>query len=195
MKKASSVKRVVLALLIMLSLICACSSDQEPPAPPDEAPTNDFTIASDYEPQIADVTPGVLNPTEPQELEDDSLLRVEISVEAGGEPGWPEFTVKTNLPDETELILTLKSKENSTAIFQDKVTVENGIAKSGAFASKTKPLSGEFSLGISSGLARLQSDAVRSVIGDVGENITGPDVVKAEVGEDNCISAIFNCVF
>lgn len=122
-----------------------------------------------------------------------SPVTVEISVDVGGETGKPEFTINTNLPDETELMLTLSDGADFTA--QTKVTIENGAATSEAFSQKGEALSGVYSLCVSMSLPRFQSDAVRSVIGEAGENITGPYVETSDISGDNVVSADFEFEF
>lgn len=120
------------------------------------------------------------NPTE------SSPIIVEISVSVSGDIGKPEFTINTNLPDETELMLSLSGEDY---MGQAKIVVKNGIATSEAFSNKGEALSGVFSLDVSMSLPRLQSDFVRSVIGEQGENISGPYVEKDDITGENVVNA------
>lgn len=132
-------------------------------------------------------------PSETPNTPENSPITVEISVDVGGDAGKPEFTINTNLPDETEFMLTLSGKNNFMA--QTKVTVENGHATSEVFSNNGEALSGAFSLDVSMSLPRLQSDAVRSVIGETGENIAGPFVETDEITGDNWVFTTFEYDF
>lgn len=127
------------------------------------------------------------------ELEPAELLPVTLDVAIKGEAGRPSFIINTNLPDETVLMLTVTGEGGER--FQGKVTVENGGAESEVFGSESKPVPDKFSLGVSMSLPSLQSDAVRAVIGDKGEFISGPYVKESEIDEENVISADFDYDF
>lgn len=163
---------LVVVLLVAGAASSIAGGDQgegDVPAPPSEADTETVVPA------------------------ENSPMIVELSADVGGEEGKPEFTIKTNLPDETELMLTLSDGAGFTA--QTKVVIEGGTATSDAFSDHGEPLAGAYSLSVSMGLPRLQSDAVRSVIGEAGENITGPYVEPAEIAEGNVVSAEFEFEF
>lgn len=123
----------------------------------------------------------------------DEKLDVMLNATADDDKGMPTFTISTNLPDETELMLTLSNRNNFNA--QAKVIVENGTATSETFSDHSKPLSGEYTLSISMSLPQYQSDAVREVIGENGENMTGQYVEPAEISDSNIVKADFPFVF
>lgn len=123
----------------------------------------------------------------------DEKLDVMLNATADDDKGTPTFTISTNLPDETELMLTLSNSNNFNA--QAKVIVENGTATSETFSDHSKPLSGEYTLSISMSLPQYQSDAVREVIGENGENMTGQYVEPAEISDSNIVKADFPFVF
>lgn len=129
---------------------------------------------------------------DPQEEVPDSI-DVSFDVSIGGVAGMPVFIIKTNLPDETELLLTVNGDNGSK--FQDKVIVEDGTAQSVQFGSESNSVPGKFSLHISMSLPSLQSDAVREVIGENGEYISGPYVKESDIDESNFISAVFEYDF
>lgn len=84
----------------------------------------------------------------------------------------------TNLPDGTELLVTLSDAERVYRT-NGKVIVTGGTFRSQPF---TPPLCTECSLNIISQIAAYQPAKVRSVIGDCGEALTGQHVVKGSVG-------------
>ncbi|NCE63733.1 hypothetical protein D1159_03850 [Pseudoflavonifractor sp. 524-17] len=120
------------------------------------------------------------------------MISVGFSVNVEGSTGKPEFHIETNLPDETVLMLTL-DRDDSRA--QTKVIVKNGEATSEAFSDKGAPLSGDYLLTVSMGLPRLQSDYVRSIIGENGEYIEGPYVETDSITGENVVSATFDFEF
>jgi hypothetical protein len=103
------------------------------------------------------------------------------------------FTIATNLPDNTELMLTLSDGNDYTG--QTKVTVKNGVATSEGFSSKGKQFSGHFTLDITMALPKLQDESVIKVIGTKGEFLSGRYVEKDTTGESNIVSGTFEYDF
>lgn len=105
------------------------------------------------------------------------------------------FDIDTNLPDETVLMLALTKGDFNTDdhfIAQTKVTISDGKAISEGFSNKGDSLTGEYDLCISMSLPKLQSDAVRAVIGENGERMMGSLVEVSSVGNANVINAVFS---
>ena len=100
-----------------------------------------------------------------------AIFEPTIEIETSGEEGWPEFIIKTNLPDKSELTLTL-SDDNYYSEQQD-VTVSKGEAKSKKFMEdKGMPLAGDYTLVIVM-LPENQKSKVQKQIGAAGETLTG----------------------
>lgn len=118
---------------------------------------------------------------------------VSFDVTAGGENGNTVFYIKTNLPDETELMLTLDNGNGYRG--QTHCVVANGEAVSDVFSNGGEALSGDYVLTISMSLPKLQSESVRAVIGEKGEFISGPYVEVSEITGENVVSAAFNFSF
>ena len=78
------------------------------------------------------------------------------------------FSITTNLPDETELSLTLKGRGY---IAQGKAFVEKGIAISEPFTNQGDPLFGDFTLEVLMPIPSVQSDYVKHFIGKHGPYI------------------------
>lgn len=121
----------------------------------------------------------------------------EVKIDAAGEFDGDVvfFNIETNLPDESELMLTLSKGDyntDDTYTGQGKVIVSNGKVKTDAFSNKGERLSGDYDLVISMSLPSLQSDAVRAVIGEMGEYMTGDLVTKSEIGESNLVRAMYS---
>ena len=98
---------------------------------------------------------------------------------------------KPTLPDNTELLLTLKNTSGYTA--QDKVTIKNGQGKSSSFSDQGNSLSGTYTLKVSMGMPSLQDQSVQNVIGSRGEYISGSIVQESSMGSNtyNVIEAEF----
>jgi hypothetical protein len=85
----------------------------------------------------------------------------------------------TNLPDGTELMITLR-RESSNYAGQDKTTVVNGEFQAGPFAQGDSGLNpGEYEIQVSSPLAMLQPASVRAEIGEKGDKLQGEFTKKA----------------
>lgn len=115
------------------------------------------------------IKPEIINVNIEQEMKIDS-------------EGYVYFIINTNLPDETELMLTLY-RDSPFYRGGTHVTVKNGTATSGIFSYEDTPLSGDFKLDISMSLPTLQSNNVRAVVGEKGEYITGDCVIENDIGK------------
>lgn len=153
-----------LSVLVLILSLAACGGDIESSGETDESGALEEDTAAD-------------------------LLEVTFSVSMQGTAGRPAFKIKTSLPDETVLMLTVKDANNET--FQSKVTIEDGAAESEQFGSDSKPVADKFSLGVSMSSPQLQSDSVRAVIGENGENLSGEYVIKSDSGSEQLVSATF----
>lgn len=98
------------------------------------------------------------------------------------DPSRPIIYGTTNLPDSTELIVTIYRTE-SKYMAQDKVVVRNGQFRTVQFSQKSEPLNpGSYSIAISMSLAELQSPEVRKVVGAKGEKMIGALVKSGDLG-------------
>lgn len=95
----------------------------------------------------------------------------------------PTVNGKTNLPDGTELLLTLSRKESRFEA-QTKVTVAKGAFRSEQFSQKGADLNpGNYTLEIIMPVSQVQSGEVRKVIGMDGEKLSGPLVKSGALGK------------
>lgn len=155
--------------LFMVVAVVACDTSEQNPVPPPSTP----------EPP-PEPTP------EPEELPE---IYVEISVTPNvGSDGKVSFEIKSNLPDDMELMLTLSGGGDFNA--QAKIKFSNGIATSDTFSNQGDPLEGNFTLRISSAYASLSPDNVKAIIGINGEAMIGQNVKIDEFG-DHFIKAEF----
>ena len=123
-----------------------------------------------------------------------SVFDVEIVVSGEKNNSSICFDIDTNLPDETVLMLTLSSGDYNTEnhfTAHDKVTILNGTATSSGFSNKGSALSGNYDLVVSMSLPSTQSEAVRAVIGEKGEFISGNLVAPSDISESNIVRAYF----
>lgn len=114
-------------------------------------------------------------------------INVFINEEVINDNGKIRLKLNSNLPDGSELMITLSGK-NTNYIGQNKVVLKNGEAESEEFSNRGEAMeSGEYNLSISLSLARLQSDEVRAVIGEDGEYLTGNIVKKSSIADGNVV--------
>lgn len=103
-----------------------------------------------------------------------------------------KFEIETNMPDKTELWVTLQRRDENTSYYeQSNAIVTAGKAESKAFSDNGKELQGDYDLMISTGDASTQVAEVRRIIGEEGEYMIGPIVIKAASGK-NALSTIFS---
>ena len=93
----------------------------------------------------------------------------------------PVLTGSTNLPDGTRLMTSVQN-ESSGFRAQDSVSVDNGRFKAGPFGPAAGLQPGTYIAEAFMPLPRVQSDTVRSVIGENGEHLLGPLVQKSSSG-------------
>jgi hypothetical protein len=120
---------------------------------------------------------------------------LEVTLEPSYEisEGQVYFTVNTNLPDNTVLMLTLSDGADYTG--QTKITIENGVATSAGFSKSGEQLSGHFTLDISMSLPKSQDESVIAVIGTKGEFLSGKYVESSSISGDNVVSGTFEFDF
>jgi hypothetical protein len=105
--------------------------------------------------------------------------RIKVDVET---PQRPVVKGETNLPDGTELMVTVSRKESSYSA-QDKVVVAGGKFQTVSFSQKGNDLNpGRYSVEVLMPYPGVQSQGVRSVVGERGEKLTGPLVKQEALG-------------
>jgi hypothetical protein len=107
-------------------------------------------------------------------------------------PVRPIVTGQTNLPDGTQLLLTI-SRAESRFEAQSKVKVVKGGFRSEQFSQKGADLNpGKYKLEIVMPVAAVQTPEVRAVIGTNGEKMSGPLVKPGVVGKVVRYATSFN---
>jgi hypothetical protein len=104
---------------------------------------------------------------------------VKINIET---PQRPVVNGQTNLPDGTNLMISISRKESNYSA-EDKVEVAGGRFRTQKFSQKGSDLNpGRYSVEVLMPFPGVQSEGVRSVIGEHGEELTGPLVKHEELG-------------
>jgi hypothetical protein len=103
-------------------------------------------------------------------------LNVTLSITSDGS-ATPTIYGHTNLPDGTELEVSLAEADGAMAVSSDAVVAKGGF-QAGPFSDRGRELnSGAYSVEITSGDAELQPEAIQAVIGTDGGNMRGSAVV------------------
>lgn len=96
---------------------------------------------------------------------------ISVSIET---PEMPIIHGITNLPDQTEMLITVNRPATAYAA-QDKVTVTSGKFVSSRFSNLGKPLSqGEYKINITVAAAIVQPPSVAAAMGEKGSKLSGP---------------------
>jgi hypothetical protein len=97
-------------------------------------------------------------------------------------PPRPVVTGQTNLPDGTELMISI-SRKQSSYLAEDQVNVMGGNFRSQKFSEKGSDLNpGKYSVEVLMPFPGVQSEDVRFIIGEHGEKLTGPLVKHKQLG-------------
>lgn len=126
-------------------------------------------------------------------VEETNTLEVTLDAEIAGGGSTPQFKITSNLPDKTELMLTLEQGDYSA---QTKVYLSGGEAVSESFSNNGEALSGDYILRVTMPVANTQADSVKEIIGEAAENLSGPLVKESEIeGFGNTVEAEFSFTF
>lgn len=126
---------------------------------------------------------------EPQasiETESSALAPIEVELTMDvvvNDDGSVSVSAASNLPDGTELGGSVFAEGSFMA--QDTQALQDGKAEFGPFSDKGGPLpSATYEVSVTMPIARNQPDEVRAIIGESGENLTGPQVSKEPITGD-----------
>ena len=109
-------------------------------------------------------------------------MPVRMSATANAPQGKPTIVGVANLPDGTELLVTI-SRQASGYQAQDKTSVLNGSFRSSQFSDKNQPLlPGKYQANIVAPLAAVQPSAVRAAVGENYSNFGGPLIKRSRFG-------------
>lgn len=127
--------------------------------------------------------------SEPEAVPDPpATLDVELTMDVQVNPdGTVSLSATSNLPDGTELGSMVF--QEGGYIGQDSQTLEGGTVEFGPFGDKGGPLSpGTYDVSVTMPIARNQPDAVKAIIGEHGENLTGSLVESEDITGDAVVS-------
>lgn len=143
---------------------------------PFEFQTPSVTSSTPVElPSTSIVLPSIVigvpdEPSEPVSKE----INVEFTVEMNRNNGKPIFTVHTNLPDKTRLMVILSNKDGLKIC--EEIKPENGVATTKEFTNKGNAIKdGDYDVTVL--MLNSQYDSVKKIIGENYENLTG-DLIK-----------------
>lgn len=141
------------------------------------------------------------NTEQQEETISNKKIEVKLDVSADTNNGKPIINGETNLPDGSELMIsirTIATKEELaelgfsedemeetryTTHGQDKAIVKDGKFTSSTFSKQGEKYDpNEYMVSVSMSLARLQDESVQKIIGSDGENMTGENVVEDSDG-------------
>lgn len=164
--------RVPCFLAVLVSVLSACTttepSKNNNAVPTSSANTNSATSQSSPAPSNSSSAPMHEEVILHISVEEDSKLR-------------PKIVGETNLPDNTELLVTVSGKStNFTG--QDKTSVHAGRFQGGPFGSSSGLQPGQYTVDVVVAVPLVQPDSVRAVIGQNGENLKGSLVTKGQLG-------------
>ncbi len=98
---------------------------------------------------------------------------------------------ETNLPNETKLLISIDGKTTNYK-GQDTAIVKDGKFESNEFSSQGKGLeSGQYNLEVTMPIASTQSQSVRNIIGEKGENLKGSLVESGDLGVSASVKKSF----
>jgi hypothetical protein len=119
--------------------------------------------------------------TPKKEVKTEEKINVDIEVNEEITGGKATFTGTTNLPDDSELMITLSNENGYKG--QTKVVVENGVFESETFSNKGVALdSGTYQVKVTMSISNTQPESVQKVIGDDSKNLEGELVEDGEIG-------------
>lgn len=126
-------------------------------------------------------------------VKDNEMIDVTLEASAAMINGEVFITVKTNLPNETKLAITVM--KSSKRITTTEATVYDGKAVSEAITEDGKPLSGRYLIRVIMKWPSLQPNSVKLVIGKNGEFLTGPYVIPTLLTPEQQVQRDFDFGF
>jgi len=121
----------------------------------------------------------------------DVTLDVEPNINT--DDGTVLFGVKTNLPENTKLLVTVFNDDYTG---QDSVVIlSNGVGFTSEFSDNGHGLIGTYNVSVTMSLPSLQDDSVKDIIGENGENLTGRYVTQSFDDSSNIVEGIFEFTF
>lgn len=163
--------KLLVVCVVLALFISACNQN------PQVSNSNTVQDTTQPTPEKIAPSPTPASPSLPP-LGDGAVLRVSVQ----GDPGLrPTITGETNLPDGTEIMVSVESK-TSNFTGQDKASVMEGRFRAGPFGPEGGLKPGQYTASVTMPIPQVQPPQVRAVIGATGENLNGPLVKKGSLG-------------
>jgi hypothetical protein len=100
--------------------------------------------------------------------------------------GEVEFKIKTNLPDDTKLLVGLSNSDNINYYEKEDLVVKDGAVSTKKFNDSGKGLApGEYSFEVTTLIAANQPDSVQKIFGENGSKLTGASITTDDDVSDN----------
>jgi hypothetical protein len=164
--RAKNLQSSFASLILMAFVVLACKTP--------ENKSNSLQPLSATTPELTERPTSNLQP-----LEEGVVLNFKVEINGTREP---KIFGDTNLPDGTELMFSIEGK-SVRYNGQDKATVQNGRFQSKTFSKDNTGFeAGQYIAEVSMPIPAVQSPAVRSVIGEQGENLKGSLVRRGNLG-------------
>lgn len=117
--------------------------------------------------------------TEPSTSSELRLITPEFDVEVEATTEGHYFTVRSNLPESTEILITL-ANDIEPNLGQSSGKIRNGSMKLGPFRqSDDIHAVGDYTLNVTVPIIRNQAESVKAILGENGENLRGELVAEA----------------
>ena len=127
-------------------------------------------------------------PAPPASSEPPATIEAELTMNViVNDDGTVSVTAESNLPDGTELGGTVF--EEGAFMAQDPQVLQDGRAEFGPFSDGGGPLpSGTYDVSVTMPIASNQPEEVQAIIGNTGENLTGPLVSTETITGDAVVA-------
>ncbi len=129
-----------------------------------------------------------------EELSNKTLdVTLEVKPTVNSEDGTVLFEVKTNLPEDTKMMVTVY---NDSYTAQDNIIIlEDGAGYTSEFSNKGEGLKGTYIVDVTMTIPSLQEESVREIIGQKGEKLAGKYVTTSSIGDSNTVEGEFEFTF
>lgn len=154
-----------LGIICLITVFLMSCAEPQHPTVEEEPEFSEPETVSEVAPQLPPLSEGV-------------ILELEVDLSQAKRP---VLVGKTNLPDGTTIMTSVQG-ETSDFLGQDRATVKNGSFRVGPFGPASGLANGEYVAGATMPLPRLQSESVKAIIGQNGENLKGPLVKRDALG-------------
>ena len=159
-----------LAVIVLVSFACTTT---------EQSKNNNTALTSSVNTNSARSQPSPVPSDSPSTpMNEEVILRISFEEDSKLRP---KITGETNLPDNTELLVTVSGKSTSFN-GQDKTSVQSGRFQAGPFGSSNGLKPGQYTVDVVMPIPPIQPDSVRAVIGQNGENLRGSLVTKEQLG-------------